>query len=155
VCSGYSIPDMTIDPKTGNLLLGDESLGPTSQERDFLQSASGVSAKQVVKTPTTISYEIWLPPDSGREVGAVLKFARDGALQTARIKFVRSEDRAAGASGWSRDVEDEIKSFHDAWLRERFGIPPYELPFPWGRVWSVIDEHGYAAIIIVAYGPKH
>jgi hypothetical protein len=142
---------MTIDPNTGELVLGAESLGPTSQERDFLQSAIGVSAKQVMKMPTAIWYEIWLPADAGREVGAVLKFARDGALQTARIKFVRSEDRAAGASGWSRDVEDEMKSFHDAWLRERFGNPPYELPFPWGRVWSVIDQHGYSAIIIVVY----
>jgi hypothetical protein len=143
---------MTIDPNTGDLLLGTETVGPSSREREFLELAIAESAKLMRKTPILNRYQIWLPEVSGREFGIGLGFARDGWLEEATIKSVRSIVRAAGATGWSGEVEDEMKSFHDGWLRQQFGDPPYN--FPWGRIVSYVEPHWYSAMISVLYRPK-
>jgi hypothetical protein len=143
---------MIIDPNTGNLLLGIESVGPTLTEKEFIELALGESAARVRKTETRNWYEIWRPGDSGRAAGVVIGFAPGGEIQQARIKLVKDETRAAGVSGWSREVENEIKEFHDGLLRRQLGDPPYD--FRWGQVSSVIDQHDYSAIIIVTFKPK-
>lgn len=143
---------MTIDPKTGDLLLGTESVGPGLQEPEFLMSAIGRMARIERKAPKVNWYEFWLPGDLGREIAIVLGFECEGGMLRASIQFVKSDVRAAGASGWSPGVEDEMKNFHDGWLREQFGDPPYD--FPWARVVSFHDPHDYSAAISVLYGPK-
>ena len=143
---------MTIDIKTGDLIAGAERLGPSLAESEFLQTVLGKSANVVRQTPTRNWYEIWLPDASGREVGVILAFLPGGNLQRINLKFLKPQVRAAGWPGWSEEVEDEMKVFHDAWLRQQLRDPPYD--FPWGWATSVIDLHGYSAVIIIDYGPR-
>ena len=138
---------MRIDSNSGNLLFGPESVGPALKEDEFLNSALAHSAAKVRQTALANWYELWLTDSSGRDVGVVLAFVPHGQLIKARLNFVKPEVRAAGE--WSTAVEDEMKSFHDNWLRGQLGEPPYE--FHWGRIWSAVDQHGYSAVIICQY----
>ncbi len=142
---------MIINPNTGNLFFGVESVGPTLKEEEFLKSALGQSAVQLMKAATINWWGFWWPGNSGREAGVSIGFTPGAEIQQARIKLVKHETRAAGVAGWSREVENEMKEFHDGWLHQQLGNPPYD--FHWGKISSVIDQHDYSAVIIVSYNP--
>lgn len=151
---------MTIDLKTGEIVIGETLIKPAKGEDDFLTSVAGKGVTLVRKTATVNWYEIWLPDEpSGRQIGVVFSFLVGGSARQARFKFVKPEIRTAGA--WSREVEDEMKSFHDKWLHDEVGeLPPDRhtwgsiYRFSWGSIWSAIDQHGYSAVIIIAYGSE-
>lgn len=138
---------MTINPRTGEIEIEGTSIGPTTGEDEFLTSVVGKQATRVRKSPTRHWYEVWCSDVSGQRLGAVFSFIPHAGLRRARIKFVKPN-----VVTWSREVEDEIKRFHDNWLRQQLGEPPYQ--FPWGWIGSVVDQHGYSAVIIVDYGPE-
>lgn len=143
---------MTVDSTTGDLVLATGRLGPAVAEDEFLNSTIGKSATRVRQTKIANWYEVWVPNVLEREAGIVLAFPPGGGLGRIRLKLVKPEVRSAGASGWSRAVEDEMKAFHDSWIREQLGEPPYQ--FPWGWATSVIDQHGYSAVVIVDDGSR-
>ena len=144
--------NMTIDTKTGDLVVGIERLGPDLAESEFLNSASGKSAAKVRQTSATNWYETWFGNVPGIDVGVVLGFPPEGRLQRIRLKLVKPELRGPGSPGWSKEVEDEMKAFHDNWLRNQIGEQPYN--FQWGCIKSTIDQHGYSAVVVFVYGPK-
>src|ERR1700756_3093739 len=130
---------MTIDLKTGEIAIQGTRIGPATGEDVFLTSVAGKGVTQVRQTATRNSYEIWLPDDaSGQQIGAVFSFLPGGSLEQARFKFVKPDIRAVGSSRWSKEVEDEIKSFYDNWLHKQIGEPP-PYRFSWGRIRSIID----------------
>lgn len=145
-----SILTVTIDPKSGSVIVGEMCIGSDLTENDFLSSDVGKLATLIRSTTDRKWHSIWLPDPSGREAGMTLGFIPSGKLQQIRLKIVRPETRRQGA--WSATAENEIKVYHDQLLRELFGQPPYD--FPWGCTTSVIDQHDYSAIIVVAYGRR-
>ena len=142
---------MTIDPKTGEVVIGSARIGSDLTEKNFLNSVVGESIKLVRTTAETNWYETWLPDRNGREAGTVLRFSVGEKLEQIRLKLVEPEVRRRGV--WSAAAENEMKLYHDGLLLDEFGgPPPYD--FTWGWATSVVDDHDSSAIIIVAYGPS-
>ena len=141
---------MTIDLITGGVSVGRMRFAYDLVEHDFLISEVGRSATVLRSTADLIWHGVWLPGPDGREAGMTLGFVPNERLQQIRIKMLKPETRRRGV--WSATAEDEMKVFHDQLLRELLGEPPYN--FPWGRTTSVIDQHDYSAVIVVAYGQR-
>ena len=140
---------MTLDPKTGDVVIGPKRFGRSLNEPEFLSSVEGKSARNVRRTASRSYYELWTADDPGREAGAVFAFSLGGKLQRIRLKLVKAELRASISATWSKAIEDETKVFHDEWLHQQLGSPPYN--FSWGRAASIVDQHGYSAVIIISY----
>jgi hypothetical protein len=89
-------------------------------------------------------WHVTVKPEPG--IVATLIFEVD-TLETVLIAMEIPTDRTGE---WTRELELQRKSVHDAWLRRELGAPPYK--FAWGTVASELDEKGVASEIIVAYG---
>lgn len=129
-----------IGPQTGEFILGEQRFTPQLNEAEYLRSVAAKSSKKLRGSGSRqqVSSEL--------EIGLTLGFARTGPLQRISAQFVKIGLRG---STWSKALEDQIKSFHDAWLKEQLGKPPYQ--FTWGKVISVIEPHWYSANIIIDY----
>jgi hypothetical protein len=135
-----------IDRKTGEFGLDEVKFGPNFQEGELINSELGTIAKKIRSSGTRRYYEVWKQINSELELGLTLGFIPDGALQRISAKFLKTGMRSME---WSKALEDEIKTFHDKWLREQLGDPPYQ--FHWGKVISAIDQHGYSANVVIDY----
>ena len=76
--------------------------------------------------------------------GHPLGFSPDGPLQRISAQFVKLGIRG---SAWSREIEGEIKRFHENWLRDQLGNPPYQ--FRWGKAFTILEPHWHSANIII------
>jgi hypothetical protein len=160
------MPDLSINAKTGELVLGAHKFAPALGEPDFLKSGIDPKPERIARPSSSNFYELIVPigvERNGdvmssafrREVVATLEFAAGGPLQGIRLKFLQPEMKS---SAWSKQVEDEIKRSHDQWLKEQLGRPSYlhqsdpSYQFRWGRVASIVQQpHLYSANIIVDY----
>lgn len=136
--------DLLIDRTTGEFTVDAHRLGPDLAEAEFLRSDLGKAAGKHGRSAPY--YVVWRKIDGGIEIGMTLKFSSSGPLQRIGLQFVKQGVRG---SDWTRAMEDEIKVFHDRWLKERLGDPPYR--FPWGTVRSFIEPHWYSANIAIEY----
>jgi hypothetical protein len=135
-----------IDQVTGEFVIGEQIFGPSLKEDEFLTSELGVASKEVRRSDCRIYYEVWKQISPKLEIGITLGFSSGGPLQRISAQFVKPGLRG---SAWSKAAEDEIKCFHDKWLKEQLGPPPYQ--FQWGRVMSIMEPHWYSANIIIDY----
>jgi hypothetical protein len=136
---------MTLDIQSGDLTIRTERLSRSLSESRFLNEALGKAAESIRQVPLGNWYQVWVPEIHARDLGMTLFFSRNG-LEQVRLKFVPSDLRTSGQ--WARESEDEIKIFHDVWLTEQIGDTR---DFPWGKIASVIDQHGYSAVVWVRY----
>lgn len=82
---------MTIDPKSGDVRIGEVCFGSELMENDFLNWNIGRSGKLV---PSTADYhwcEIWVLDPNGREAGITLRFTAGEKLQQIRLKMVKPD----------------------------------------------------------------
>ena len=101
-----SIFAMTIDPKSGDMRIGEVCFGSELTENDFLNSNIGRLGKLVSSTADYHWYEIWVLDPSGREAGITLRFTAGEKLQQIRLKTVKSRDsptRSVVKNGGKRD----------------------------------------------------
>ena len=134
-----------INPSTGEIVIGHHTFGPQLVEADFLSSELGALAREI-RRPNRNYYELWTQLSPELEIGLTLGFLAHGSLQRVSAQFVKP---GARGTPWSRAVEDDIKRFHDKWLQEQLGEPPYQ--FAWGTVISRIEPHWYSANIVIDY----
>jgi len=135
---------LLIDARSGELSesLASLSIGPSTSLQLFLRSDLGSTAKRIRKG--RYFYSIHLRLDEQLTLGIVLLFSKDSYIEQLNLKFFNQF-----ATEWSRKEEDEARTKHDRWLTDQFGLPPYH--FHWGTVSSVIDAHGYSAVVKVIY----
>lgn len=138
--------NVKIDPQNGEFTVGEQHFSGRLEESEFLSSQIGKSAKKIRISESRNYYETWQNVSSEFEVGLTLGFSNNGLLQRISAQFVRIGLRG---SQWSKASEDQIKRFHDAWLKKQLGNPPYQ--FAWGRVKSIVEPHWYSANIIFSY----
>jgi hypothetical protein len=136
---------MKINATTGELIVGQQALGPNIKETDFLTSELGAGAKQIPYGDKKY-YEVWRQITPKLEIGLTLGFSPHGPLQRISVQCVKPGTRRYE---WSKALEDEIKHYHDEWLKEQLGEPPYH--FAWGRIMSIIEPHWYSANIVIDY----
>jgi len=137
--------NVKIDSSTGAYILGKQKLGRDLKEPEFLRSALGLAAKKVPAGSRNY-YEIWQQVDPELEIGITVGFQPGGPLERITAKFVKAGMRSAP---WSKDMEEDLKRFHDNWLREQLGNPPHQ--FAWGRAMSTIEPHWCSANIVIDY----
>lgn len=144
---------MNIDGKSGDLILEKGvRIGPGMQESGFLGLELGRSATVVLQSAFGGIYHFVVEFEPGRQAGLALKFMPAGGPEVIRLRIAEPGFRISDWSGWSRNVEDERKRFHDEWLRKQLGDPPYS--YPWGAIKSYIDTRfQYAAEITIVYNP--
>ncbi|MGH9560071.1 MAG: hypothetical protein ACRD3S_01330 [Terracidiphilus sp.] len=142
---------MKIDSKSGDLVLEQGvRIGPGMQEGGFLGLELGRSATVVLQSAFGGIYHFVVEFEPGRQAGLALKFSPTGGPEVIRLRVSKPGFRPGDWTGWTRNVEDERKSFHDEWLRAQLGEPPYS--FPWGAINSYIDTRfQYSAEIAIAY----
>lgn len=128
--------DVRLDRETGELVVTGQNLSPRLGEANFLRSELGLTAKKIQRSAPVNHYGLWRQVSPESEVGLTLTFAPNGPLQRISIQFVTLGLRG---SQWSKTKMDEIKTFHDQWLVEQLGAPPYQ--FAWGKVLSLIEPH--------------
>ena len=138
--------DVRIDHISGELAVGEQKLGPGLVEEDFLVSDLGLAAKGIRRSGSRHYYETWQQISPEQEIGLTLGFSPCGPLQRISAQFMKLGIRG---SAWSKAREDEIKCFHDKWLREQLGDPPHQ--FRWGKVLSILEPHWYSANIVIDY----
>lgn len=138
--------DATLNRENGDLTVAGQKLGPRATETQFLESDLGVAAKKIPRNTPANYYEVWRQVGVANEVGLTLKFIPKGKLLRISVQFIKIGMRG---SQWSKALEDEIKCFHDEWLKEQLGQPPYQ--FSWGKVLSIIEPHWYSANIEIIY----
>lgn len=138
--------DVRLDPETGELHVTDQDFGPRLREADFLCSELGVAAKKIQRSAPVNHYGVWRQVGPEHEIGLTLTFAPGGPLQRISAQFVKLGIRG---SQWSKAMMDEIKAFHDQWLKDQLGDPPFQ--FPWGKVLSTIEPHWYSSNIMIRY----
>lgn len=136
---------MMLDTASGKFHIGQLTLGASLKESDFLASEFGTSAKGVRHSELNY-YEIWKQVSPQLEIGLTLGFVPNGRLQRISAQLIKPGIRG---SEWSKAKEDGIKQFHDKWLKEQLGEPPYQ--YAWGRVMSIIEPHWYSANITIDY----
>ena len=122
--------------------MGTESFRPRLEIAEFRITKAGADSKLVVDSAPWQSYQIRLLD----EAGATFYF-RENRLQEMHIGIMR--DSTESWATWSMETESKRKSQHDEFLRTALGFPPYV--FPWGEVFSVLDEKSAAASIIIRY----
>jgi hypothetical protein len=71
---------MTIDPKTGVLKIGCDTITPSMRKQQFLDSAVGGTAKEVVRNGEWTTYTI-LIPDTDQNVALTIRFNNDCLFQ--------------------------------------------------------------------------
>ena len=135
-----------IDQRTGEFIIGQHRLGPSLGEEEFLNGEVGAGFSKMKRSGTRNYYEAWRHITTELDLGLTLGFLPGGGLQRISGQFVRPEIRV---TEWSREKEDVIKRFHDQWLKEQLGNPPYQ--FDWGRVLSIVEPHWYSANIVIDY----
>jgi len=140
--------NVKIDRSTGECILGNLKLGHDLREPEFLRSALGLAAKKV-PAGTRNYYEIWQKVAPELEIGITVGFQPGGPLERITAKFVKAGMRDAP---WSKEMEEDLKRFHDQWLREQLGNPPYQ--FAWGRALSTLEPHWYSANIVIDYARR-
>ena len=138
--------DVRIDRRTGEFAVGEQKLGRGLVEKDFLNSELGSAAREIRRSGSRHYYETWRQISPEMEMGLTLGFFPGGPLQRLSAQFVSPATRGAA---WSKAREEEIKCFHDNWLKEQLGDPPYR--FPWGNALSILDRHWYSANIVIDY----
>jgi hypothetical protein len=143
---GEKYLDVKIDQVTGEFVICGEIFGPRLREDEFLTSRLGVASREIRRSDYRTYYEVWTPLSSELEIGITLGFSSGGPLQRISAQFVKPGMRGAA---WSKAAEDEIKRFHDTWLKDQLGLPPYQ--FQWGKIMSSIEPHWYSANIIIDY----
>ena len=109
---------------------------------DFLATPLGHEAKQELINDNC--WHVTVKPESG--IVATQIFRAD-KLQKVLIAMEIPTDKTGE---WTRELELQRKSVHDAWLFRELGKPPYQ--FAWGTVASELDEKGVVSEIIIAYG---
>lgn len=138
--------DVTLHRETGELVVAVQTVGPRLGETEFQHSELGIAAKKIQRSAPVNHYEVWRQVSPETEIGLTLTFAPNSPLKRISAQFVKLGIRG---SPWSKAKEDEIKAFHDQWLNEQLGDPPYE--FRWGKVLSVIEPHWYSSNIVIRY----
>ena len=138
--------DVKIDQNTGEFIVGQQRLGAALGEADFLNGEIGAGSSKLKRSGTRNYYEAWRHVTLELDLGLTLGFLPGGSLQRISAQFVGPEIRG---TEWSKEKEDKIKSFHDRWLKEQLGNPPYQ--FDWGRVLSILEPHWYSANIVIDY----
>ena len=138
--------NVRIDRSTGEFILDGEKLGGTLEEPEFLRSALGSSAKKIQSSRSRTYYEIWQQVDPELEIGIIVRFQPGGGLDRITAKFVKAGMRS---TPWSKEMEEDLKGFHDRWLREQLGSPPWQ--FAWGKAISAFEPHWYSASIVIDY----
>lgn len=133
---------MHIDVVNGTVTLADMRFGAALSRPAFLKSALGVDAEVGVVN------EGWVTLHFGPEPGirASASFKDDRLVQL----FVSMALPAGDDKPWDRDFEMRRKSFHDEWLKERLGDPPYH--YAWGTVASEFTEQDAASDIVITFG---
>jgi hypothetical protein len=137
---------MRIDRITGELAVGEQKLGRTLLEGEFLNSELGSAARKIRQSRSRRYYEVWQQISPELEMGLTLGFSEGGPLLRISAVFVNLRTRG---SEWSKGKEDEIKHFHDEWLIEQLGNPPYQ--FRWGKAMSIVEPHWYSANVVIDY----
>jgi|SRR5688572_27933833 len=125
----------------GSIEFEDGAIRMKESRAEFLDTHLGHEAKQ--KLVNGKWWHITVEPENG--IVATLIFKVD-TLETVLIAMGIPSDRTGD---WTRELELQRKSIHDAWLRRELGKPPYT--FAWGTVASELDEKAVASEIIVAY----
>ena len=126
--------------------MGEQKLGRSLGEGTFLNSELGSAAREIRRSHSRRYYEVWQRISPELEMGLTLGFSAGGPLQRISAQFVNLGTRG---SEWSKVKEDEIKHYHDKWLSEQLGDPPYQ--FRWGKAMSIVEPHWYSANIIIDY----
>jgi hypothetical protein len=141
-----SMKDVVIDRNTGMLKILSRGweFGPHLSLEAFQNSASAAAAQRISEISqhyrfrTTLSDE-WF-------CGLVLLF---NLYMLREILLGIRENEPTSWADWSKQGEDAQKQIHDQFLLAQLGPPPHN--FGWGRAASVIDPHGYHAVIMIKY----
>ena len=149
------MPELSINARTGELVLGPHRLTPGLAEPELLKSAVEPRPERIPRRSSNGFYQLKLPINAEHEAIAVLEFLSGGLLQGIRLKLLKPQMRMPV---WSKQVEQEIKRSHDLWLKEQLGNPSYVhlsgpfYQFSWGRIASLIElPHNYSATINIDY----
>src|SRR5438045_4028437 len=118
-------------------------IGPWLTLPDFLESAAGRRARQIVDNAAWQSFRF--TTESG--INVILLF-RGGTL--AQVQFAL-ESNPPGSWTQLDGSEVQKKQHHDAMLLQELGAPPYS--YSWGSVISILDEKTGGSLIIVRYEP--
>jgi hypothetical protein len=138
---------MTIDPKTGEITIGEPPMiiGPRLTKTNFLCSPAGGSARLSVSNLSYSTYLFTL-------VEGIDKFAIrlvfDGQC-LSNANLVKADSTTAKWNNWSEERELRRKQEHDHLLVASLGSSPYS--FPWGEVVSDCDPRSGASNISIRY----
>jgi hypothetical protein len=133
---------MKIGMFDGSIEFDDGAIRRSESRAAFLAAGLGREAKQELVNEKW--WHVTVKPERGIIATLIYEF---DSLETVLIAMEIPTDRTGE---WTRELELQRKSVHDAWLRRELGVPPYK--FVWGTVASELDEKGVASEIIVAYG---
>jgi hypothetical protein len=140
------MPLVEINPITGEFTMCGQTLGPNLMEADFLHSELGQVATEIRQSGSRRYYEAWGQVSPDLEIGFTLGFFPRGPLERISAQFVK---RGTRGSAWSKEIEREIKGFHDSWLADQLGNPPYQ--FRWGKAFTILEPKWHSANIIIDY----
>ncbi|NJN05217.1 MAG: hypothetical protein HC814_00740 [Rhodobacteraceae bacterium] len=123
---------MKIDAVTGSIAFAAGTIDPRADKRAFLTSPVGNEAQCALESAGYA--HLHFGPEPGIRANALFK-----GEYLDRI-FLQMTRASIDAKEWTESRELERKAFHDEWLRQELGEPPYD--YPWGQVVSEYDAKG-------------
>ncbi len=136
-----------INKTSGEINIGEVKIGSKFTKSDFVDFSLYA---QVIREDNNIYSRFVLKPQKlDNELFTVtFYFDPNGRLEFISLSVLIHQEMPSWEN-WSKEEELRIKKYHDKWLENHLGVPPYK--YQWGGISSLFDPRSGTSSITIRY----